>query len=314
MGRPIPPSTASVIVGGDGYLSFPAVARAGGRLAVIFRTAAGNPLDYDARILITHSDDDGATWSSPAVWVDAPDCDSRNCGGGTLSDGTAHFVYDLHHRDGWRRPFVRFSDDGRCWTEPLHLDAHRPGAGEVQVTSVANRAVEWPDADTLYFPCFRGASVLLDRRRGVQSQRPRVPRHEPAVARNRRGELVAFSKGGVIDVSADDGRSWVAAADVDCISQPDLLTLHDGSLLLCYSGKMRRDEWLLRCDDGHDVYEQAPSALKVFEGDPACELDARGKAMALQHHEEILTVLYEAAAGVGRIYLVRTPTAALAEL
>ena len=38
-------------------------------------------------------------------------------------------------------------------------------------------------------------------------------------------------------------------------------------------------------------------------------LDSRGKAMALEHGDEILTVLYEACGrrGSSRIYLVRTP-------
>lgn len=310
MGTAVPPSTCSVIYEAPTYLSFPAIARAGERLVVVFRTGKGNPLDFDSRILITASDDDGRTWSGPEVWVDVPDCDSRNCGGNTLADGTAHFVYDLHLRDGWRRPYVTFTTDGASWSSPVWLNANVPGKGEDQRTSVTNQGIEWDDG-RLYFPCFRGNSVLFDSRTGAQEQRPTVPRHEPAIAWNGPGELVAFSKGGGVDISSDHGKTWVAAGDLNSISQPDLVQLRDGRLLFCFSGKMRLDEWLVVSEDGHDVYDLEP--VRIFDGTPDGELDSRGKAMCIEHGEEILTVLYEACGprGNSRIYLVRTPKGAL---
>lgn len=310
MGHAIEPSSHSVVFEHPRYLSFPAIASVGERLIVIFRMGTGNPLDFDSKILITHSDDNGHSWSPPETWVEEPEQDSRNCGGNTFADGVAHFVYDMHHRCGWRRPYVRFSDDGLAWSEPVRLDANIPGRGEVQVTSIVNQGLEW-DADNIYFPCFRGNSVLYNRRTGAARQMPMVPRHEPAIAFNRQRQLVAFSKGGHIDISSDQGCTWVAAADVDTICQPDLIQLADGRLLLSFSGKARLDEWLLLSEDGHDVYDCKPE--KIFEGTPDGELDSRGKAMSIEVGAEILTVLYEACGprGNSRIYLVRTPTAAI---
>ena len=49
--------------------------------------------------------------------------------------------------------------------------------------------------------------------------------------------------------------------------------------------------------------------VKIFDGTDDGVLDSRGKAMALEHGDEILTVLYEACGprGNSRIYFVRTP-------
>ena len=54
--------------------------------------------------------------------------------------------------------------------------------------------------------------------------------------------------------------------------------------------------------------------VRIFEGSAGCPIDGRGKAMALEHGDEILTVLYEADApgGPSRVILVRTPKSALA--
>ena len=311
MGHAVAPSSCSVIHEDDTYLSFPAIARVGERLVAIFRSGQGNPLDFDARILITHSDDRGVTWSDPEVWVDLPGIDSRNCGGATLADGTAHFVFDLHSQQGWRRPYVRFSTDGRGWSEPVWLNANAPGGPEAQLTSIANQGLDW-DEGRIYFPCFMGRSVLLDPKTGAQTQAPGVPRCEPAIAFNKRGELVACSKGGPVDISADRGRTWTAAGYLMTISQPDLIRLEDGRLLFCTSGKMRQDEWLLLSEDGHGVRHEAP--MKIYEGTPDGRLDSRGKAMCIECDDEILTVLYEAGAperGPSRIHLVRTPKDAL---
>lgn len=310
MGTAVAPSTHKIVFEDDAYLSFPAIVAAGGRLTVIFRVAQGNPLDYDSRIMITHSTDGGETWDTPAVWIEEPDCDSRNCGGNMLDNGRAHFVYDLHHREGWRRPYVRFSDDALNWSEPVFLNANDPAGPPNQITSIVNQGIRW-DADHIYFPIFRGLSVLYNERDGSQEQMPMVPRHEPAIALNNKGELVAFSKGGHIDISYDRGHTWMAASDVGSISQPDLIQLADGRVLLCYSGPKRMDEWLLLSEDGHDIYARTP--LKIFEGEYCGELDSRGKAMCIESGGDILSVLYESNAprGKSRIYLVRTPKAAL---
>ena len=310
MGEAIAPSSHTVVAEMDAYLSFPAIAQAGGRLAVVFRAGKGNPLDFTARILLVTSDDNGETWSEPAVWAHNENCDSRNCGGNTLSDGRAHFVYDIHSVEGWRRPHVRFSEDGLSWTEPVWLDANKPGGPDAQRTSIVNQGLEWGDG-RIYFPCFRGNSVLYDPKTGAQEQYASVPRHEPAIAWNRRGELVAFSKGGPVDVSSDRGRTWVAAGDMDTICQPDLIQLSDGRLLFCYSGKLRLDEWAMLSEDGRNVYGDEP--VRIFDGAPGPSLDSRGKTMCIERDGEILTVLYESdeVKQHGKIYLVRTPIDAL---
>jgi hypothetical protein len=310
--KAIEPSVATVIYETEHYLSFPAIISAGGRLVAIFRQAAGNPLDFDSRLLITHSDDDGQSWSPAETWVDLPDVDSRNCGGAVLDDGEAHFVYDLHGGGGaWRRPYVQFTRDGRQWSEPIRLQADLPGRGDEQLTSVGNHGVRWFDG-RIYFPHFMGKSVLLDRQTGRQEQTHTVPRIEPQVEINCRGELVSFAKGGPVDISPDRGVSWLAETQLLTISQPDLITLRDGRLLFCYSGKVRQDEWLILSEDGRDL--QTARKVKIFEGTADDRIDSRGKAMALEHGEEILTILYEAASasrGPSRIYLVRTPKAGL---
>lgn len=310
MGTAIEPSTSSVIFEHPSFLAFPAIVDADGRLVVIFRSARGNPLDFASRILWTWSDDGGATWAEPEVWEDLPDCDSRNCGGATLSDGVAHFVYDRHSPEGWRRPYVRFTVDGAGWTDPIPLDANDPAGPDAQLTSIANQGLDW-DEDHIYFPCFRGLSVLYERNEGIQSHLPTVPRAEPAIAWNRRGELISCCKGGAVDVSTDRGRTWMALGDVVTISQPDLIQLKDGRLLFSCSGKMRLDEWLMLSEDGHDILRN--ERFYIFDGAAGPALDSRGKAMSIEFGDEILTVLYEYAApnGPGRVYLVRTPKAAL---
>ncbi len=311
-GEAVAPSTASVIHEADGYLSFPAIAAAGERLLVIFRQATGNPLDFTSRILICHSDDAGHSWSEPDVWVDEPDADSRNCGGGTLPGGLAHFVYDLHGGGGaWRRTYYRTSTDGTHWSEPIRLAADIPNEGAEQITSIGNRGLLWDEHGTLYFPHFLhfGRSVLVHAD-GSQTQIASVPRTEPAIAWNRQGELVAFSKGGAVDISSDRGATWRAATQLDTLSQPDLIQLGDRRLLFCYSGENRRSEFLLLSKDGHDWQDAVP--LKIFAGVNDGALDSRGKAQCLQWGDEILTVVYEsyASQGTGRVYLIRTPLAA----
>ena len=307
----VEPSVSNVIFEHEEYLSFPAIASAGGRLIVIFRMAKGNPLDFNAKILITYSDDGGQSWSDPETWIDEPGVDSRNCGGGTLRDGTAHFVYDMHGGEGaWRRTFFRTSSDGIHWSAPVRLMADLPEGPKEQITAVGNRAIEW-DSDTLYFPHFKGASVLANRKDGTQRQIETIPRIETTVAWNRRGELVAFSKGGPVDISPDRGKTWYAVAQLSTISQPDLVQLSDGRLLFCYSGKCREDEYLLLSEDGHNV--QNEKETKIFKGTPDGRIDSRGKAQALEYGEYVVTVLYEACGprGKSRIYLVKTPKAAL---
>ena len=185
-----------------------------------------------------------------------------------------------------------------------------PGKGEHQSHSVGNRAIGY-DEHRLYFPHNGGNSVLLDLRDGSQTQLPRLPRHESSVAYNRRGELIAFSKGGVVDVSRDGGRTWIGLNQLSSISQPDLLRLSDGRLLFCYSDKRRANECLLISEDGHDLDDVRP--LMVFRGTPDLRIDSRGKAQSLEHGDQVLTVLYEASGdrGPGRVYLVRTPKSAL---
>ena len=141
MGEAIPPSAATVIAEDKAYLSFPAIARAGNRLVVIFRQGKGNPTDLDARILWIYSEDNGRTWSDPEVWVDMPSGDCRNCGGGTLSDGIASFVYDVDYEDNirGRQTFFRETIDGITWDESVRLHADWP---DYKHTSVVNRAVE----------------------------------------------------------------------------------------------------------------------------------------------------------------------------
>ena len=118
MSHAVSPSRSQIIFEHKRYLSFPAIAAAEGRIFVIFRTAEGNPLDLDAKILMIHSDDGGDTWSGAETWIDEPGIDSRNCGGGTLEDGTPHFVYDMHGGGGaWRRTFFRTADERGEWSE-----------------------------------------------------------------------------------------------------------------------------------------------------------------------------------------------------
>ena len=156
MGEAVAPSTSTVVYEDERYLSFPAIACAG-----------------DARILICHSDDDGLSWSTPDVWVDEPDTDSRNCGGGPLPGGLAHFVYDMHYATAdWRHTFYRTSEDGVSWSEPIRSHADVPGGGDNQRTSIGNHGIAWDDR-TLYFPHFYGNSVLVDTVTG-QHDRPTV--------------------------------------------------------------------------------------------------------------------------------------------
>jgi hypothetical protein len=306
--KAVEPSTSTIIYEDPEYLSFPAIIRAGNRLVAIFRRAKGNPLDYDAQILKIYSDNDGATWSDAEVWIDEPDEDSRNCGGAVLADGTAHFVYDMHGGGGsWRRPFVRFTKDGKTWSDPIWLNANIPGKGEEQCTSVGNHGVDWGDGK-IYFPHFAGRSVILDPQTGRQEQTWTIPRTEPQIAKNKRGEFICFAKGGPVDVSRDYGKTWIAIGQLSTISQPDLIQLKDGRLLFCYSGKVRQDEWLMVSEDGYDI--DSAGKVKIFEGTFDGRIDSRGKAMALEHGDEILTILYEAASenrGPSNIYLIRTP-------
>jgi len=305
----VPPSTCTVVYEEETYLSFPAIARAGHRLVVIFRQATTNELDLDAKLLICRSEDDGRTWSDAQVWIDELGVDSRNCGGGQLPDGTAHFVYDME--DGRSRPtYYRTSTDDITWSDPIRLVADVSDADEHLRHSVGNRAIGYNEHQ-LYFPHNAGNSVLVDMRDGSQTQLPRLPRHESSVVYNRQGELIAISKGGVVDVSRDGGRTWIGLNQIDSISQPDLLRLNDGRLLFCYSDKRRANECLLISEDGHDLDTVQP--LMIFHGTPDLQIDSRGKAESLEHGEEILTVLYEASGdrGPGRIYLVRTPKSAL---
>ena len=123
--------------------------------------------------------------------------------------------------------------------------------------------------------------------------------------------MFAFSKGGVVDVSRDGGHTWIGVNQLDCVSQPDLLQLRDGRLLFCYSDKRRSNECMQISDDGYDLHDSR--SIMIFRGTPDLRLDSRGKAQCLEHGDEILTILYEAAGdrGPGRLYLVRTPVAAL---
>ena len=318
-GHAAAPSTATVVYEHETYLSFPAIAHVGDKLVVIFRLAKGNSLDFDSNILITTSDDNGRNWSEPKTWIDEAGVDSRNCGGGPLSGGRIHFVYDMHGGCGaWRRTYYRTSTDGLNWSAPIRLRADLPGGGRNQKTSVANRGILWNKNGTLYFPHFLdlGNSVLVHPD-GTQTQTFSVPRIEPAVAFNSQQELVAFSKGGTVDVSRDRGRTWQAVTQLYTISQPDLIRLSDGRLLFCYSGKHRLCELLSVSKDGHDVNNRR--ATKIFQGFSDGNANSRGKAMCLEYGNEILTVLYEArretepSRGKSRIYLIRTPKSILEE-
>ena len=311
MGQTVPPSKSTVIVQEQAYLSFPAIASIRDRLMVIFRKAKGTKLDFNASILWVYSDDDGQSWSEPEPWFDQEGGDCRNCGGGTLQDGTAVFVFDIHGGEGaWRRTFFKQSTDGKTWSDPIRLRAENNGQTTV---SVGNRALDWDD-EHLYFPHFQncGHSVLYHRPTGEQTAIPTVPRVEPTVVWNKNRELIAFSKGGVIDVSTDEGKTWMAVSQVDSVSQPDLITLDDGQLLFCYSGGKRANEFLLLSKTGRDIAEH--QARMIFCAEPPKVLTDRGKAQCLQWHDEILTVLYESsetAGSTGQIHLVRTPCSAL---
>ena len=307
MSEAVAPSTSTVVYEDERYLSFPAIASAGGRLLVVFRVAAGNPMDGDAKLLICHSDDDGLSWSAPEAWVDEPDTDSRNCGGGPLPGGLAHLVYDMHHATAdWRRTFYRTSEDGISWSEPIRLHADVPGRGDNQRTSIGNHGIAWDDG-TLYFPHFYGNSVLVNAATGEQRQTHSLPLWEPTVARDRNGDLVMFSHSSVVCLSHDNGATWNAVTEVAGVSQPDLVALSDGRLLFCWSGKKRLDEWLAVTEDSYGL--DSARHLKIFDGSDDGVLDSRGKAMVLEHGDEILTVLYEACGrrGNSRIHLVRTP-------
>ena len=214
----------------------------------------------------------------------------------------------MHGGNGaWRRTFVRFTEDGINWSDPIRLNADIPGQGDEQITSVGNHGIEWEEGK-IYFPHFAGKSVIFDPEKGSQEQTWTVPRTEPQVEKNKRGELVSFGKGGPVDISKDGGKTWIALGQLHTISQPDLIKLNDGRLLFCYSGKIREDEWLLLSEDGYDINESKP--VKMFQGTSDGRVDSRGKAMAIEKDEEILTVLYETASnnrGLSKIYLVRTP-------
>ncbi len=308
-GVAVAPSNAGVIYECRGYLSFPAIARTGNRLSVIFRKGQGNALDFNSKVYITHSTDRGKTWTEPNLFIARPGVDTRNCGGGMLPDGRAHFVMDMHGGKGaWRRTFYVISDDGETWSKPVRLHAEIPGKGKNQITSICNRAIRWDNDATLYFPHFMkcGRSVLLHPD-GSQTQTHSIPRIEPALAWNRRGELVAFSNGGAVDVSIDKGATWQAIWQLSNISQPDLISLKDGRLVFCYSGKYRSCEYLLLSEDAHDLQDAKP--LKIFEGDDGGKITRRGKAQCIEYGNEILTVLYESLLtdGRGKIILVRTP-------
>ena len=112
------------------------------------------------------------------------------------------------------------------------------------------------------------------------------------MARNRNGDLVMFSHSSVVCISRDGGATWNAVTEVAGVSQPDLVALSDGGLLICWSGKQRLDEWLAVSADGHGL--ETARHMKIFDGTDDGVLDSRGKAMALEHGDEILTVLYEA--------------------
>ena len=312
MGEAIPPSAATVIAEDKAYLSFPAIARAGNRLVVIFRQGKGNPTDLDARILWIYSEDNGRTWSDPEVWVDMPSGDCRNCGGGTLSDGIASFVYDVDYEDNirGRQTFFRETIDGITWDESVRLHADWP---DYKHTSVVNRAVEL-DKDRLCFFHFHCDSVIVDRRTGAQTRRPMVPRQEPGIAMNRSRELVSYCKGGDIDISSDEGRTWWAAGRLTCISQPDLIQLADGHLLFASDGYMRECQWLLLSADGRDTYERRQKLTHIFRGSIDGDLTNRGKIQCHQEGDEILSVVYEAFGNTrttSRVYLIRTPIASL---
>jgi hypothetical protein len=95
-----------VIVEQQAYLSFPAITVAAGRLMAIFRKGKCNALDFNASISWMYSEDGGHNWSEPKPWFDQEGGDCRNCGGGTLRDGTAIFVFDVHGGQGaWRRSY-----------------------------------------------------------------------------------------------------------------------------------------------------------------------------------------------------------------
>ena len=311
MSQAVAPSTTMVVHEDDRYLSFPAIVRVDKRLFIIFRAAWANELDLDATILICVSDDDGRTWSQPKTWVKIPGGDSRNCGGGQIGTDQAHFVYDVDYGEtGGRHTFYRTIDGGGDWLAPIRLRADRAGDDR---TSIGNRGIIWDEqGQTLFFPHFAGNSVVVDRASGRQTQTHRLPRLECTVAWNRRGDLIMFGLGGSVDVSRDRGRTWTVLGHIYTISQPDLLQLADRRLLLCYSDQKRVNEYLLVLEDGHDMGSD-PIGVKIFEGTFDGVLNSRGKAMSLEHGDQMLTVLYEACGprGPSRIYLVWTPRSCL---
>ncbi|MDQ3566420.1 MAG: glycoside hydrolase, partial [Pseudomonadota bacterium] len=110
-----------------------------GRIAAVVRSPA-NHLGIDGRLDIVFSDDEGKTWSKPALVVDTP-LDDRDPAFGQAKDGTLVIGYyrDANYNEQGKydrtldRPhdtWVTFSSDGgKTWQQPMQIDVSDIGWG-----------------------------------------------------------------------------------------------------------------------------------------------------------------------------------------
>lgn len=122
LGTPAPPkSKPEVILYRGAYPGWPWVARAGKKLACVFRDDGVHDFSPTGRVLLTESADDGRTWSRARVVADQPDVDDRNAAVAQLPVGALMVCYNTYTKDRVSRCMVTRSADGIAWSEPTMI-------------------------------------------------------------------------------------------------------------------------------------------------------------------------------------------------
>lgn len=278
------------IVYQGGY--FPRLAKLpSGELLSFFKTGAAH-IGKSGKASMSRSTDGGKTWSAPVTVFDRPNADDGIVASGVARDGSilvAAVSYtwngERYTTDGWiaRTWFLRSTDGGRTWTEPVEVDV-KP----LDWAYPFGHILEEPDGALLLSGYGGRLPAGKDRPQETFVVRSRdggkkwgefvriAPGHnEITMTRRRDGSILAMmrtAEGARLNstISKDGGKTWSApkAVTLDREHPADLLRLSNGDLVLTFGQRNKPfGVQAMRSRDDGATWERDSRVVLAFDGD-----------------------------------------------
>jgi hypothetical protein len=278
-----PRSAPDVIIYEGAYPGWPWICRASdGTLYCVFREGTIHDYSENGRVMLTHSTDQGQSWSKAVAIIDEPEVDDRNTAVAEVAGQFLLLSYNTYTRQKASQATTSMSrDGGRTWSPPAPLDRANTRTKAAVVTLKSGRLVL-----PYYVAPGNGSLAALSDDQGQTFRTVEVPGAPGFVGDE--WDLLELAPNRLVGVirnshprqdgtfwqtqSTDGGQNWSVPAKINIRSQraasPAQLAWHNKTPIVVYADRRMVSVSIARARDAAATSWDVDGQVEAFRYEP----------------------------------------------